>query len=55
VQRLSRELIEANLLEISGDRTESPKKYRLLKQELSKQPGALKDSADGAISRLSRK
>jgi tetratricopeptide (TPR) repeat protein len=53
VQRLTHEFINATLLEISGDRPEALKKYRQLQQELSRLPGSLKDSVDGAIVRLS--
>jgi tetratricopeptide (TPR) repeat protein len=45
--------IQANLMELSGQRQESLQKYRLLQQELKNKPGSMKDSVDAAIARLS--
>jgi tetratricopeptide (TPR) repeat protein len=53
-QAVTREFINADLLEISGKRPESLAKYRLLQQELNSQPGTLKNRVDEAVKRLSR-
>lgn len=45
--------IQANLMELSGKRQESLEKYRLLQQELKNTSGAMKNSVDAAIARLS--
>ena len=48
-----RDFIEANLLEISGERQEAVKKYRLLQKEMDPR-STMKDSVDAAIARLSQ-
>ena len=50
-----RDLLAANLLELSGKQRESLEKYRLLQQQLPNQPGTLKNSVDAAVSRVSQR
>jgi tetratricopeptide (TPR) repeat protein len=50
---LVHDFIEANLLEISGKRQESLKKYRLLQRQLTNQGSTMKTRVDAAIARLS--
>jgi hypothetical protein len=53
-QIMVREFIQANLLELSGNRQESLEKYRLLQKELKNGSGRMKNSVDAAIARLSQ-
>ncbi len=53
MQLLSRDFINANLLEISGKRPEALAKYRTLQQQLKGQSSTLQRSVDDAIARLS--
>jgi hypothetical protein len=59
MQRLHREFVYANLLEISGKRGESLETYQLLQQESGGEPrnemSAFQDSVNEAIRRLSQK
>jgi hypothetical protein len=52
-QRLVRDFIQANLLEISGKRQESLEKYRTLLQELGNSGNAMENPVRAAIARLS--
>jgi hypothetical protein len=49
-----REFIQANLLEVSGKRTDALEKYRSLQKELKNESGSMKDSVNAAIVRLSK-
>jgi tetratricopeptide (TPR) repeat protein len=53
-QSAVRDLLAANLLELSGKRKEALEKYRLLQQQLPSQPGLLRNSVDAAVSRVSQ-
>lgn len=53
-QRLVREFIQANLLELSGKRTESLAIFRQLGQELKNSASGMVDPVRAAIARLSR-
>jgi tetratricopeptide (TPR) repeat protein len=44
--------VEANLLEVEGQRAEALKQFQELKKELKDSPGPLKDQVDAAIRRL---
>jgi tetratricopeptide (TPR) repeat protein len=44
--------IQANLLEIRGQREQSLQQFRQLQAELAQQPGSLKDAVDAAVVRL---
>ncbi len=50
-----RDLLAANLLDLSGKRQESLEKYRQLQQQLPNQPGTLKNFVDAAVSRVSQR
>lgn len=52
-QRLVHEFIQANLLEVSGDRAGALGKFRQLSQELKGSPSAMIDPVNEAIARLS--
>src|SRR5581483_3898381 len=52
---LIHEFIQANLLEVSGDKAGSLTKFRSLQQELKDSNGSMKDSVDAAVARLSHK
>jgi tetratricopeptide (TPR) repeat protein len=52
-RRMVHEFIQANLLEVSGDKAGSLAKFKTLQQQLKSSPGAIKDSVDAAIARLS--
>lgn len=54
-QSTVRDLLAANLLELSGKRQEASEKYRLLQQRLPNQPGLLKNSVDAAVARVSER
>lgn len=51
---LTHDFVQANLLEISGDKAESLAKFRALQQELKDSNGSMKQSVDAAVARLSR-
>ena len=51
---MDREFIQANLLEVSGKRTDALEKYRSLQKELKNESGSMKDSVNAAIARLSK-
>jgi tetratricopeptide (TPR) repeat protein len=48
------DFIQANLLEVSGKRSDALEKYRLLQKNLKNESGSMKDSVNAAIARLSR-
>lgn len=52
---LMHEFIQANLLEVSGDRAGSLTKFRSLQQELKGSNGSLKDAVDAAVAQLSHR
>jgi tetratricopeptide (TPR) repeat protein len=52
--RTVHEFIQANLLEVSGKRSDALEKYRSLQKTLKSEPGSMKDSVDAAIARLSK-
>ncbi|MGA7340255.1 MAG: hypothetical protein WBE72_22115 [Terracidiphilus sp.] len=49
------EFIHADLLEVSGDKTESLEQFRSLQQKLKDSPGTMKDQVDAEVARLSHK
>jgi len=51
-QAWMRRFIQANLLEIRGERQQSLQQFRALQAELAQQPGSLKDAVDAAVVRL---
>lgn len=53
VQRLTRQYIQANLLELSGKREESLIQYRALQKEVKNRSFTMKSAVDVAIARLS--
>jgi hypothetical protein len=53
-QSLNRDFIYANLLEVSGKRTEALEKYRLLQRDPETKHFSFKDRVDDAVKRLSR-
>jgi tetratricopeptide (TPR) repeat protein len=52
-QRLVHEFIQANLLEVSGDRAQALEKFRQLSQELKNSASTMTDPVNAAIVRLS--
>lgn len=55
VRALTHEYVQANLLEISGQKAQALQQYRALQQKLRTQPAlTLKDKVDSAVGRLSR-
>jgi hypothetical protein len=52
---LVHDFINANLLEVAGKRQDSFAKYRELQQKLKGSSGAMKDSTDAAVARLSKR
>jgi hypothetical protein len=48
------EFIQANLLEVSGKRSDALEKYRSLQKALKNESGSMKDSVNAAITRLSK-
>ncbi len=50
---VSHDFIQANLLEVSGDKAGSLAKFRALQQELTDANGSMKQSVDAAVARLS--
>lgn len=53
LQGLTHSYIQANILEISGQRAQALQQCKTLQQELRNQPGALKDAVDASVRRLS--
>jgi tetratricopeptide (TPR) repeat protein len=53
-QRLNREFIQANLLEISGKRAEALEKYKALQQELKDKHMVIESRVDEAVKRLAK-
>jgi len=53
-QSLNRDFIYANLLEVSGKRTEALEKYRLLQRDPETKHFSFRDRVDDAVKRLSR-
>ncbi|HEX4036751.1 MAG TPA: hypothetical protein VHX37_01720 [Acidobacteriaceae bacterium] len=52
MQGWTRRFIQANLLEIGGERQQSLQQYRQLQADLAQQPGSLKEAVDAAVVRL---
>jgi tetratricopeptide (TPR) repeat protein len=50
---VTHDFIQANLLEVSGDKAASLAKFRTLQQELKDSNGSMKQSVDAAVARLS--
>jgi tetratricopeptide (TPR) repeat protein len=50
---VTHDFIQANLLEVSGDKAGSLAKFRTLQQELKDSNGSMKQSVDAAVARLS--
>jgi hypothetical protein len=50
-----RDLIQANLFEITGKQADALEKYRALQQQLKNDPGGLRDSAGAGVARLSHR
>jgi tetratricopeptide (TPR) repeat protein len=50
--QVAHDFIQANLLELSGDRGGALAKYRALQQGLKDEPGSLKEQVDAAVERL---
>jgi len=53
-QSLNRDFIYANLLEVSGKRTEALEKYRVLQRNPQTKHFTFKDRVDDAVKRLSQ-